>query len=493
MVGEGDKKGKSSKTGIKQSLKTGTGGAASSSAETNIGAGAGAAAEKTVETSVDKVFVPRNSLPRSPTSAGQRKRENLEIEGLDLGLNNDGSIAGSRKGGETGSSAAGSRAGIEVDVSIAGSRSGRSVVDSNQRKRRKADSDEEQTSGAEWGQVDKIRRELTAFVLGEGNKVNKSAAGFILEAFGCMEGIVQDLLERNARLEGRLHERGDLESVLYRATVSPVKTYATATVAAPVSTGKRGQPTNNILIVRPENEADMSSSEDVKKEVVKMLQPRLSHIRVRNIRKLKDKSVVVELASEQEARQVEDEIGRNVRLKAKKPTTIKPRMILFDIDKGMEEQAVMNEIYEKNLRNRGVAKEEFNDNVSVIFRTGKKDSNLTNYVVRVSGRIRRIMLEAGRVFVRWGSHRVRDFISVTRCFKCQAFGHVQKTCRRDKVVCGHCAQEDHEFRDCPEKGKSPSCYNCRLRKKPHDHQVTDRKCPEYVRAMEIFKGSIDYE
>lgn len=103
-------------------------------------------------------------------------------------------------------------------------------------------------------------------------------------------------------------------------------------------------------------------------------------------------------------------------------TTLKPRP---PTSKGTGERAVLCKV--KKMKNRGVTKEEYEENVAVIFRSGKKDANLTNYVVQGSGRIRRLLLEAGRMFVRWGSHRVRDFISVTRYFRCQAFGNVQRT------------------------------------------------------------------
>lgn len=368
---------------------------------------------------------------------------------------------------------------------------GKSNASSRQSKRRRRE-DSEGDIRCEWLQVEGIKRELTAFVLGDNNKVNKSAANHILDAFACMETIVQELIEKNARLEGRLHERDDVEKLVYRASTPPPKSASDVVRRREDNAPRRAESKKNVIVVRPDNDASMDNSEEVKKEIVKTLKTKIKDIRVKNLRKLRDKSVVMELATDRDLRVVEEEINKNDKLKVKRPAVIRPRMIIYDIDKGLEEAEVLDEIYEKKLRNKGVSREEFDDSFKVIFRTGKRDARVTNYVVRVSGNIRRAMLAESRIFINWGSHRTQDFVALTRCYKCQSFGHVQKACRRERVICGHCAREGHEYKDCPDKKEDPICFNCKLRRRESSHSVDSRSCPEYIRAVEFYKSSIDY-
>ena len=83
--------------------------------------------------------------------------------------------------------------------------------------------------------------------------------------------------------------------------------------------------------------------------------------------------------------------------------------------------------------------------------------------VRISNVIREIMAKQGnRLFL--GSHtcKVYDSFYVVRCFKCQRFGHLSKSCTQEHASCGYCTEE-HETTTCPKKvdaSSNPSCINC---------------------------------
>ena len=74
--------------------------------------------------------------------------------------------------------------------------------------------------------------------------------------------------------------------------------------------------------------------------------------------------------------------------------------------------------------------------------------------------------------------KVQDYIpSPMRCFKCQGFGHIGKSCKR-KAVCGKCAKLGHSLKDCKEK--KPSCANCQ-----GSHPAFSKKCPNFIEEREI--------
>ena len=84
----------------------------------------------------------------------------------------------------------------------------------------------------------------------------------------------------------------------------------------------------------------------------------------------------------------------------------------------------------------------------------------------------------------WGVFACRPFVAEpARCFRCQAFGHFQRQCRRKKELCGICSR-DHATRDCirrlREGGERPApcCPNCGA-----GHHAWNRRCPARLRRI----------
>ena len=68
-----------------------------------------------------------------------------------------------------------------------------------------------------------------------------------------------------------------------------------------------------------------------------------------------------------------------------------------------------------------------------------------------------------------------------RCFRCQRYGHGQKTCTHS-LVCAKCGHEGHKYESCEIQ---PQCYHC-----SDNHPCSDPKCPMYLIEQEILKVSI---
>lgn len=67
---------------------------------------------------------------------------------------------------------------------------------------------------------------------------------------------------------------------------------------------------------------------------------------------------------------------------------------------------------------------------------------------------------------------------VTRCYKCQKFGHIAKNCFRTFQVCSICSG-DHSFNQCPNSAVK-KCANC-----SGPHSANDRECPRYIVARHV--------
>lgn len=97
--------------------------------------------------------------------------------------------------------------------------------------------------------------------------------------------------------------------------------------------------------------------------------------------------------------------------------------------------------------------------------------------------VRRQLKSKDRIYIGYGACKVDDFLSVSRCCKCQAFGHTQAECRREQPVCGHCAQKGHMAEACTKRAEAAKCANCEFAKIESGHNVTDKECPCYKHAL----------
>ncbi|KAG8237405.1 hypothetical protein J437_LFUL016221 [Ladona fulva] len=73
---------------------------------------------------------------------------------------------------------------------------------------------------------------------------------------------------------------------------------------------------------------------------------------------------------------------------------------------------------------------------------------------------------------------------ISRCYKCQGYGHTAHYCREKTDICTYCARQGHRVGDCPNKEKRETCANCHHFGQEDDHSTNDRECPAYKFALE---------
>lgn len=123
-------------------------------------------------------------------------------------------------------------------------------------------------------------------------------------------------------------------------------------------------------------------------------------------------------------------------------------------------EEVKERIFNQNFKELKFAKQDFDKNTNLIFKTGPRNTEVCNWVLETTNAIRGHFISAGRVFYRVHSRKVADYQVVTRCYKCQRFGHVSKYCKASQDICSQCSKEGHKVRDCSDKQKDPVCSNC---------------------------------
>lgn len=123
-----------------------------------------------------------------------------------------------------------------------------------------------------------------------------------------------------------------------------------------------------------------------------------------------------------------------------------------------------------------------------IQRNGSKTKNV---VMKVEAKLYDIIVKQEKVRIAWQNIRVDNYIDITRCFKCQGYGHIAKHCelKEPVMICSYCA-EHHLPKDCPVKNEpnKHACHNCiripalgTLSSTPHNSLSSH--CPVYRHAQ----------
>lgn len=90
----------------------------------------------------------------------------------------------------------------------------------------------------------------------------------------------------------------------------------------------------------------------------------------------------------------------------------------------------------------------------------------------------------GKIRVGWGTVRIREKVSPTRCFKCWHFGHKALECRKKvdhSKTCFKCGQDGHNATACRDP---PNCILCKEKDPRSDckHTAGGWKCPIFQNA-----------
>lgn len=182
---------------------------------------------------------------------------------------------------------------------------------------------------------------------------------------------------------------------------------------------------------------------------------------------------------------------RELELECSEPGQKNPRVVMFDVSNDLSLDDLTSILAEQNL---DVVPQNERDDMKPLYKYPNRRNNKVNWVIEVSSKIRKKMVEKGRMYVGWESCRVADHVRVTFCYKCQKFGHIATKCE-DNARCGSCGS-NHETRDCRETTKENFVHKCvmclDIGHKQSDHKAGSKGCEAYKRKMEAFIKTINY-
>lgn len=195
--------------------------------------------------------------------------------------------------------------------------------------------------------------------------------------------------------------------------------------------------------------------------------------------------VAIEAGTTKTVVKIREAAKKGKSIKCVEPTRLKPRVQVYDVDTEISEEEFVKCLFRQNLEDNGFTEKEVTEGVRVCFKTGKRDRDVYNVVLECAPKIRNELISKGRIYVEFPSCRVVDFLGVSRCFKCQGYGHVEKYCTNTgPTVCSHCGGEGHSFQGCSKKEEEAVCVVCKAAKKASNDRGGTKSCPIYMNAVE---------
>lgn len=263
---------------------------------------------------------------------------------------------------------------------------------------------------------------------------------------------------------------------------------------------KKGQnlivrpPSTSSIIVYPTRKD--KSSEDTKKLIQTIIKPEELKLHIRGMRKTKDGGIIISAEGKNDLEKLkQSEQLKNSGLKVEDKIKRRPKIILLGVPTTTSEKEVLECLFEQNISEKypHVQRDKFLSSIKLSHKSGKRDSSYCNFILELPADMRKIIIQQERVFINWTSCPVRDFTIVTRCYKCQQYGHSAKYCRDTESTCGHCGCVGHTIKDCSKLQEPPKCASCQRYNKPSLHKTGDALCPARKSAETRFLNSIDYE
>lgn len=256
---------------------------------------------------------------------------------------------------------------------------------------------------------------------------------------------------------------------------------------------KKNPAKQKVVIVKPKqlNGSEREASNKLK-ETLKQSISKEHNLKVQKTVSIRGGGVLLVLdPAEDKNKILESEVFSDPNYEVSEPSIKKPRIILYDVPVELSKQDLVTNIYNRNFF-KTMTYENFCNQFNPAFKVGPRGKEYVHWVVECSPDLRKAIINSLRIYIGWTSCRAKDYVAVSRCFKCQGLGHIGKYCNKDVNVCAHCATSGHDVKNCPNRTSDPSCINCKKQKKSPNHAASDKNCPSYLKAMQQIIDKTDY-
>lgn len=249
-------------------------------------------------------------------------------------------------------------------------------------------------------------------------------------------------------------------------------------------------------LVRSTNEN--GNTEKAFKEAIKENKPEEVGGPFLTIKTLKSGNMIVETETKAKQEKLNKVLARpgNEALQTKPLRTSNPSIILSGVDTFAEisEQNIGKVIAENNPRLAAeIGRTNMEKGIKFLTKRQCRNPAKWDWKIVVTPEVYKILIKEEKIAIDYTFVYIREHIDVTRCFKCNQYGHVSKYCKAAKETCPKCAEqyENKETHKCS-PGKV-CCTNCKIMGlNNQEHCAWDNKCPIYLRKLKQASQLVNY-
>ena len=341
--------------------------------------------------------------------------------------------------------------------------------------------------------VSRERKDLERFLFEETNKVNRPAIRFILEKWSAMESRLQSALIENEILKEKCKAVKPQNVIGTYAQAAAMRRHEQRPPGSQEPKRNVTKEKGEVLLIRPSKE-DKRSNDQLKTEVFKKLDKVRKTLKVKSVRQMRKQGLVVEVQSNKDVETIKNCDLSKLGLVVERPKKLNPFVMVYDVEKDYKEDELKEDLVRKNSDNIPESEiEEMKESIRFVHSFKCKSGSNLNRIVQVPAKLYANLTSAGRAFLMWKTYRVKEYVNITRCYKCHGYGHIAKVCTAPEQLCSVCGRNDHLRKDCTRK-KDPQCINCvRAKRKDAKHEIHDKECPEYRRFLEMYYSRIKWD
>lgn len=319
-------------------------------------------------------------------------------------------------------------------------------------------------------------------------RVTNEAQREVFKIFFKMYDKIKEMEQENATLKEQLKQKTSGRSATEEPTQAPARSFAQVT-AAPKEYKPKGYAQRYIAVLEAKTEG--RGVEEIRKDLLKELDPRSSQIKILKTTATKSGRLLVHCDTNDDINLLKEQLSQKPALGDISCQTLKklnPRVLVAGVSSEIRKEEITDYIVSQNRMN--LKKEDITPRFS--FAAGQY---ARNWVLETTPAAFQTLMKKQRVFIGITSCRVENYVRTVRCFKCCRIGHVQANCTEAKPKCARC-NGDHIAKEC--KKKELCCVNCMdsntKYKKNYNvgHSALDAKCPTDMFHKNRLLARIDF-
>jgi len=231
------------------------------------------------------------------------------------------------------------------------------------------------------------------------------------------------------------------------------------------------------IVIKPLGDSSLKQPRDIKSKLAQSINCQNLGIHLEKVNQTKKSNLVVKVQSEEEAKTLINSINSNSELRnlftAAIPKNILKRVILSRVPLNVTEEQLLKSLADEL---------KCDSSLLSIKKLSRADSTFITYLLYLPDALASVLLTKGRHLLNFHTILIKKYIRITRCFKCNCYGHTFHNCQFE-VYCTKCSL-GHDTKNC--NSDSYSCVNCTSLKDDDidcSHPANSPKCAVYQRLL----------